>query len=528
MAKKINIRPTTGVYATYKNIRYEPWTAIAEFVDNATQSYYDHVEELERTKDWKNLRIEIQYKKDSYGNYELTICDNAFGMNFKDFQRAIILDSKPQIATRSEFGMGLKTSACWFGNNWSVETVELNSGKKFFAQVDVESLSKTKDEEIEFTETECDLHEHGTTIHIWNLNRSLAGRQIQKTKDQLRGIYRRDLQSEKIKISYNDEYLTYETPEIYKEALPGGNFKEWKEPLDFDIFDERKQKYHVTGFMALLETGSTYGAGFTLLRRGRVIIGGYENCYRPKDVFSSSNTYVYQRLFGELNLDNFPVTQTKDSFDWYNNGLEESLINKLVEVTKDYKRKASEYNNTNKKNQGNPVNIGIDNKTLSDFSNAGVIQNVNVNPVENDSSQAEERTQISFASESKDNSLFPDIEEIPIIGNENTKISFDISGRKYILNYSIKKDDSESKWLVVSPQKDNKDALEFDVDWNIAHPFFKHYFENQEIFDSMKKFVFALVLSEIEATYTSSNDKKIEPWDIREKMNETLKAVIRS
>ena len=44
----------------------------------------------------------------------------------------------------------------------------------------------------------------------------------------------------------------------------------------------------------------------------------------------------------------------------------------------------------------------------------------------------------------------------------------------------------------------------------------------------MKKFVFALVLSEIEATYTSSNDKKIEPWDIREKMNETLKAVIRS
>lgn len=528
MVKTINIRPTTGVYATYKNIRYEPWTAIAEFVDNATQSYYDHVSELEKQQKWEHLKIEIQYKKDSCGKYELIIKDNAFGMNFEDFQRAIILDSKPKIATRSEFGMGLKTSACWFGNNWSVETVELNSGKKFFAQVDVKSLSKTKDEEIEFTETECDLHEHGTTIHIWNLNRSLAGRQIQKTKDQLRGMYRRDLQSEKIKISYNDDYLTYETPEIYKEALPGGNFKEWKEPLDFDIFDERKQRYHVTGFMALLETGSTYGAGFTLLRRGRVIIGGYENCYRPKDVFSSSNTYVYQRLFGELNLDNFPVTQTKDSFDWYNNGLEESLINKLVEVTKDYKRKASEYNNTNKKNQGNPVNIEIDNSTLSDFLNAGVIQNVNVNPVENVSSQAEERTQISFTSESKDNSLFPDIEEIPVIGNENTKISFDISGRKYILNYSIKKDDSESKWLVVSPQKDNKEAFEFDVDWNIAHPFFKHYFENQGIFDSMKKFVFALVLSEIEATYTSSNDKKIEPWDIREKMNETLKAVIRS
>lgn len=195
MAKKINIRPTTGVYATYKNIRYEPWTAIAEFVDNATQSYYDHVEELEKTKEWKNLRIEIQYKKDSYGNYELTICDNAFGMNFKDFQRAIILDSKPQIATRSEFGMGLKTSACWFGNNWSVETVELGSGRKYFTAVDVDLLSKTKDEEIEFTETKCDRIEHGTTIHIWNLARNLAGRQIEKTKKQIAGMYRRDRKS---------------------------------------------------------------------------------------------------------------------------------------------------------------------------------------------------------------------------------------------------------------------------------------------------------------------------------------------
>ena len=32
MAKKINIRPTSSVYATYKRLSYQPWTAIAEFV----------------------------------------------------------------------------------------------------------------------------------------------------------------------------------------------------------------------------------------------------------------------------------------------------------------------------------------------------------------------------------------------------------------------------------------------------------------------------------------------------------------
>ena len=64
MAKSINIRPTTSVYATYKNIRYDPWTAIAEFVDNSTQSYYDNILKLESTKYWDGLQIDIEYKKD--------------------------------------------------------------------------------------------------------------------------------------------------------------------------------------------------------------------------------------------------------------------------------------------------------------------------------------------------------------------------------------------------------------------------------------------------------------------------------
>ena len=116
MGKTINIRPTTSVYATYKNIKYDPWTAIAEFVDNSTQSYYDHISQLKNTKYWKGLDIEIEYGHTDDGNgYQLIIKDNAFGMNFYDFKRAIILDSPPKNPTRSEFGMGLKTAACWFG-----------------------------------------------------------------------------------------------------------------------------------------------------------------------------------------------------------------------------------------------------------------------------------------------------------------------------------------------------------------------------------------------------------------------------
>ena len=111
MSKSINIRPTTSVYATYKNIRYDPWTAIAEFVDNSTQSYYDNIERLESTKYWDGLTVDIEYKRDKINGDRLIIRDDAYGMDFHDFKRAIMLDSPPKRKSRSEFGMGLKTAA---------------------------------------------------------------------------------------------------------------------------------------------------------------------------------------------------------------------------------------------------------------------------------------------------------------------------------------------------------------------------------------------------------------------------------
>lgn len=78
MAKRINIRPTTSVYATYKNIRYDPWTAIAEFVDNSTQSYYDNSKKLNATKYWDGLTVDIEYKRDKVSGDHLIIKDNAY------------------------------------------------------------------------------------------------------------------------------------------------------------------------------------------------------------------------------------------------------------------------------------------------------------------------------------------------------------------------------------------------------------------------------------------------------------------
>lgn len=526
MGKKINIRPTTGVYATYKNIKYDPWTAIAEFVDNSTQSYYDNISSLKDTKYWRGLNVEIIYEKNAEEGDKLIIRDNAYGMNFNDFQRAIVLDSPPKKSSRSEFGMGLKTAACWFGTNWSVESTELGSNIKYYAAVDVDALHKYKAEEIEVQEIDCSPKEHGTIITIWNLNRTITGRQIGKTKDQLRGMYRTDLRTGDITISYNGENLYYEEPRVLTEELPDGTKKIWKKDISFTI-PYKDDLLTVEGFIGLRETASTSAAGFTLLRRGRVIIGGYENAYRPEEIFEKSNSFVYQRLFGELNMDNWPVTQTKDAFDWYS-GLEDELIEKLNEVCLDYKKKAKAYR------VGKKVSLEDTTSSLLDtFSTAGVISNAEVESIEtkqpiqmgepadetiregNDFYTADVIPQPEIMQEKKDDNIL-------IEGPTGKRITFEMGGQEYKFNLFLLVDDPQKNWLNIS----RIDSTEYQIDWNIRHAFFKPYIDEPEFLALMEQFIFAMAITEIEVMQTSE-DNMVEISAVRMKMNDILKELVK-
>ena len=42
--QEINIQPQAGVIGVFSRLNYKPWYAIAEFVDNSTQSFYSHQE----------------------------------------------------------------------------------------------------------------------------------------------------------------------------------------------------------------------------------------------------------------------------------------------------------------------------------------------------------------------------------------------------------------------------------------------------------------------------------------------------
>ena len=83
----------------------------------------------------------------------------------------------------------------------------------------------------------------------------------------------------------------------------------------------------VTGFVAIRETGDAKQAGLALFYRSKVVTGSGEEIYKPVEIFQGGNSFQSQRIFGELHMDDFNVTYTKDALVWYDE--EEEFVEAL-------------------------------------------------------------------------------------------------------------------------------------------------------------------------------------------------------
>ncbi|MCY4474956.1 MAG: ATP-binding protein [Chloroflexi bacterium] len=331
--RSIDIRPDTGVYATFRRISYHPWSAIAEFVDNATQNYFDHKEDIaKRTGRTPKLDIDIAY--DSKAK-TLAIVDNANGMNWSELERAIQLNRPPENTSgRSEFGMGLKMAACWFGSRWRVVTKRLGDEIEYNAFVDVNSLETEKPQAITVTQSfGLEPLNHYTRVEIENLHRTFRGRALSSVRENIASMYRRDIESGDIAIKWNGEPFAWEPDCPFEETLSDGTVNRWEKNVQFNV-----SGLDVTGRVWIRIPGEARRAGMHLFRRDRLVVGGPGNGYKPAEIFGAPNQYPSQRLFGELDLNHWPVTQTKDAFDWVGD-LENEFVKKLHSEVAEYVEK---------------------------------------------------------------------------------------------------------------------------------------------------------------------------------------------
>lgn len=326
---ELNIQPAASILNVFSRLSYKPWYAIAEFVDNSTQSYISHAEILDRVPGFDKLVVSVKY---SPITNILTITDNAFGMEIERFRDAILLDSRNDTQSgRNEFGMGLKTAASWFGNVWRVTSTQYGSSNRYSATVDIPKLKEYSMNSVQIYRDYVAVDTHGTEIVIEQVTKKITGsRTIGKIRDLLSSMYRRDINSRNIEIWFNDEPIVFEEYPI----LTNFRGKRWKKELAFEVTFGGKN-YWVTGFVAIMNPGSFPKSGFALFRQDRVVVGGTDSNYKPPQIFGQAQSQRSLKLFGELNMNDFPVNQAKDGFIW-DDGLEDAFIDALKSNIQEY------------------------------------------------------------------------------------------------------------------------------------------------------------------------------------------------
>ena len=324
----VPLRTNNRIWLTYQHFPYKPWHAIAELVDNSTQSYFGARAELDETYEregsWLSVRIDFDRDK------RLSVTDNALGMDLEDLARAIQLGTPPaDTSGRSEFGMGMKTSCCWLGDHWDIITKKLGSDTEYTLSIDVPLLAETDTHDIPVTEKHVgDPGQHYTRIEVSRLHRRLHGRTLGRSKTYLVEMFRNDIINNVMDLRWDGEKLEPEPVEALI-TEEGNVHRTWQRDVSFDV-----DGLPVTGWICILRKGSRARAGFDLFRRGRVIHGRPLG-YRPYTIFGEArNDLINQRLYGQFNLDDFPVNHLKDDFLW--DGLEDEFQEKLREAAEDY------------------------------------------------------------------------------------------------------------------------------------------------------------------------------------------------
>jgi hypothetical protein len=313
---------------------YEPWTALGEFVDNSTQSYFNNKEALDKSfaAEGTNLEVSIVYEKDDPG--VLRISDNAMGMNRDELAHAMHVGLPPSYAEgRSRYGLGMKQAACWFGNNWKIVTKKLGGTTEYTVSVDVEKAADGDDDLHEMTVEGLSADLHYTRIEITNLNVKPRTRTQGKIRQFLSGMYKLDIQKGALTLKWQNTPLDAEDDWVFVKDTLGNEYRK-----NFEMTVNGKRAW---GWVGVLDVGGRPKAGFAIAHNGRMV-RVWPDAWHPEELYGQSqgsNDLVNQRLIGMIHLDGFDVSHTKDAIHWVDDE-EDQVQEKLKEICAEYREVA--------------------------------------------------------------------------------------------------------------------------------------------------------------------------------------------
>jgi hypothetical protein len=338
----ISIGFSTHIIESYKRLSYKAWYALAEFVDNSTQAYYNNKALLREiyANEGDRLRVNIEYRPGASVEEDvIEVVDNSIGMSKEDLASAFDIGNPPAVITgRSRYGLGMKTSAFWLGDKWDIITKKYGENTEYTASLDVNRIA-SGDLRLNLQESKAEKDSHYTCIRIYQMHSRIKTRTISKIKEYLASIYRFDIKRRELSLSWNGEaimWYDYEDADFVRDphGLP------YKRTFRFRV-DEKD----VAGWAGVLSSGSRNKGGFALVQSNRVIQSPPDG-YKPESIFGYQeggiNDLINQRITGEIFLDGFEVSHTKDAIIWQNRQ-EEELEELLMKEIGDFKGIATDY-----------------------------------------------------------------------------------------------------------------------------------------------------------------------------------------
>jgi hypothetical protein len=350
--ESVDIRPGVGLYALFPSLRYTPWVALGEMVDNSIQSYIKYRDELVKLNgpDYK-LRIDINFSGGE--NSTIQLVDNAAGIFTADISRAFTPAMPPLDKSGiSQYGIGMKSSACWYSKYFTVRTRAL--GEPIVRNI-IFDIPKIINQEIYNLDIQkeptSNPKAHGTRIIMSNLNQPIptAGA-ASRLRGYLRSMYRDFLRTGELILTINGEpqepisYNWLNAPFWPNDRGPvDEKIHEWVREFEIELNESHNPDDPnvpapvIRGRVGILDKGDTKRAGLALVWRRKVVQGAGgladspDDLYRPGVIFGGANSFERQRIIGELDVSELKVTSFKDAVVWAE-GQEEEALRKIKEA----------------------------------------------------------------------------------------------------------------------------------------------------------------------------------------------------
>ncbi len=511
---RVGLRPGVNILAVLRHLEYKPWYALAEYVDNAVQSFLSTRDQM-GSGTMLSVAIEIDRLDKT-----IIIKDNAGGIAQSDIARAFRPAEPPQNPRGlSQFGMGMKSAACWFAPLWDVRTSAIGEPVERRIYFDIDKIIEDRIDELDIETIPCDPSDHFTQITLRNVYQVPQRRTLGKIRDHLTDIYRCFIRDGLLELripgtspTASDEALGYDEPESLvaprytTENEPDGKPTLWRKSIAIELDDGRV----VCGEAGLLARGDTRRAGLCLFRRNRAIVGTGDEKYRPPEIFGSGNTYESQRVWGELHMDDFDVSHTKDGFRW--GDAEDQFLDKLRKALDEEPlpllKQARNYRS------GRPTRSGTSRATSNAVS--GV-----VTALANHGGEDFTRVGASTATVPEPP---PDLPENGTVAVEHREFTIHATGGEWNVTVELSGTERAMDWLEIAC--DQNEALRtrrVGLRVNLASPFMRRVvrLDDQESLEPVLRLAAAFGLAEVLARFSGGS---CGPGELRRNANELLRS----